>query len=131
MIIMAAISTYLANKLLDATLKNTSYSSPAKVYLALYTSNPGADNSGSEVSGSNYSRTEIAFGSASNGATTNSANTVTAIASGSWGAVTHFGIFDAATSGNLLFFGALTTSRTIGSGGAGYVALGELDIAIT
>jgi hypothetical protein len=128
---MATISTYLANALLDATLKNTTYTSPAKAYLALYTDNPGADNSGTEVSGNNYSRTEIAFASASSGATSNSASTVTAIASGSWGTVTHFGVFDASTSGNLLYFGELTASRAIGSGGAGYVAAGELDIAIT
>jgi len=36
----------------------------------------------------------------------------------SWGTVTHFGIFDAASSGNLLFHGALTASKTINSGDA-------------
>ena len=128
---MAAMSTYLANKLLDHTLKNTSYSPPATVYIGLYTSNPDNDNSGTEVSGNNYSRTAMAFSSASAKATSNSAAVVSAVASGSWGTVTHFGILDASTSGNLLYYGAFTASKTITSGEAAYFAAGEIDIAIT
>ena len=30
-----------------------------------------------------------------------------------WGTVTHFGIYDAASGGNLLFFGALTIAKTV------------------
>jgi ABC-type transport system involved in cytochrome c biogenesis permease subunit len=128
---MAAMSTYLANKVLDHILKNTSYSPPATVYIGLYTSNPDNDNSGSEVSGNNYSRTAMAFSSASAKATSNSGVVVSAVASGSWGTITHFGILDASTSGNLLYYGAFTASKTITNGEAAYFAAGEIDIAIT
>ena len=126
----AAISTYLANKILDHTLKNTSYSPPATVYLGLYTSNPNNDNSGTEVSGNNYSRTSISFSSASGKTTSNSAPVVTASASGSWGTVTHFGILDAASSGNLLYYGSFASSNLVSSGQAVCIALGDLDITL-
>jgi hypothetical protein len=126
----AAISTYLANKILDHVLKNTSYTSPSKVYLGLYTSNPDNDNSGSEVSGNNYARIETAFDSASGKTTDNAAVLTSNIASGSWGTITHFGILDASTSGNLLFYGAFTASKTITNGEAAYVAAGDIDVTL-
>jgi hypothetical protein len=127
---MAAISTYLANKLLDHTLKNTAYTPPATVYIGLYTSNPDNDNSGSEATGNNYSRTAMAFASASTKATSNSAIVTSAVASGSWGTISHFGILDASTAGNLLYYGAFTASKAITTGESAYFAIGEIDIAL-
>lgn len=51
-------------------------------------------------------------------------------ASASWGTVTHFGVFDASTAGNLLYWGALTTSKAVGSGDTASFAVGELDVTL-
>ena len=114
---MSAISNYLENALINATLRNTTYTSPTTVYAGLFTSDPTDAGSGTEVSGGSYARKAITFAAPSNGVTTNSAAACEFDqATGSWGTITHFGIFDALTSGNLLYHGALTTSKTISSG---------------
>lgn len=113
---MAALSNYLENALINATLRNTAYSSPATVYAALFTSDPTDAGSGTEVSGGSYARKAITFGAPSNGAATNSGAVEFDQATGNWGTITHFGIYDSLTSGNLLYHGALTTSKTIETG---------------
>jgi hypothetical protein len=114
---MSAISNYLENALINATLRNTSYTSPAVVYAGLFTSDPTDAGSGTEVSGGSYARKAITFAAPSNGATTNSAAACEFDqATGNWGTITHFAIFDALTTGNMLYYGALTTSKTISSG---------------
>lgn len=124
---MAAASDYLEAALLDATLRATSYTSPSAVYLALYTSDPGDDNSGTECSGTAYARQSVAF-SRSGATASNSAAVEFPTAGGAWGTITHFGVLDATTSGNLLYHGALTTSRAITSGDIFRVPTGDLDI---
>jgi hypothetical protein len=113
---MAALSNYLENALINATLRNTAYSSPATVYVGLFTSDPTDAGSGTEVSGGSYARKAMTFGSPSNGASTNSGAVEFDQATGNWGTITHFAIFDALTSGNMLYHGALTTSKTIETG---------------
>jgi len=114
---MSAISNYLENALINATLRNTTYTSPSVVYAGLFTSDPTDAGSGTEVSGGSYARKAITFAAPSNGVTTNSAAACEFDqATGSWGTITHFGIFDALSGGNLLYHGALTTSKTIASG---------------
>ena len=114
---MSAISNYLENALINATLRNTTYTSPTTVYAALFTSDPTDAGSGTEVSGGSYARKAITFAAPSDGVTTNSAAACEFDqATGSWGTITHFAIFDALTTGNMLYYGALTTSKTIASG---------------
>lgn len=113
---MGSKSDYLENKILDHVLKNTAYTSPAAVYMGLFTATPSDAGGGTEVSGFNYGRTAITFGSAASGSSTNSADVVFPTPSGSWGAVTSFGVFDAATNGNLLYWGALSQTESPISG---------------
>lgn len=113
---MSAASNYLENKIIDHVLRNTSYTSPTTVYVALYTTDPTDANSGTEVSGGSYARQAITFSSPTDGVTSNSADVTFPTATGSWGTVTHFGILDASTAGNLLIHGALTASKTVASG---------------
>jgi hypothetical protein len=113
---MAAMSNYLENALINATLRATTFTSPTTVYVGLYTSDPTDANTGTEVSGGSYARKAMTFGAPSNGASTNSSAVEFDQATGSWGTVTHFGILDASTSGNLLYHGALTSSKVIESG---------------
>jgi hypothetical protein len=113
---MAEMSNYLENALINATLRNTSYTSPTTVYVALHTADPQDDASGAEVSGGSYARTSATFGAPSDGASSNSADVTFPTATASWGAVTHIGIWDASSSGNLLYHTALDSSKTIDSG---------------
>lgn len=127
---MAGKSDYLENKLLDHVLNGVAYSSPASVYVGLYTSAPTDAGGGTEVSGGSYARVQMTggFDTASGGATANTAAITFPTSSGAWGTVTHFGIFDASTNGNLLYWGALAASKTIASGDIAKFNAGELDI---
>jgi len=127
---MAEMSNYLENALINATLRNTSYTSPATSYLALYTSDPTDADTGTEVSGTSYARQAITFGAPSNGVSTNSAAIEFPQAGGSWGTVTHVGIRDASTAGNLLFHTALDASKTIATGDVFRVASGSLSVTL-
>jgi len=127
---MAAMSNYLENALINATLRNTSYTTPSTVYVGLYTSDPTDANTGTEVSGGSYARKAATFGAPSNGASTISSAIEFDQATGSWGTVTHFGILDAATSGNLLYHGALTASKAIDTGDVFKFATSALTVTL-
>jgi len=113
---MTAFSDYLENKLIDGTLRNTAYTPAATVYIGLHTTATNDDNSGTEVSGGSYARTSATFSAPSGGSTSNSALVTFPTATASWGTVTHFGIYDLSAAGNLLYWGALTVSKTVDNG---------------
>ena len=115
---MAEMSNYLENALINATLRNTSYTSPTTVYVGLFTTDPTDAGTGTEVSGGSYARTAVSFATASgtSGNVLNDADVTFPTATASWGVVGWIGINDAATSGNLLYHTALDTSKTIDSG---------------
>jgi len=125
---MAALSDYAENEMLDHMLGTGSFSAPANVFLSLWTSDPTDDGSGNELSGDGYARQDINFGAASSGVATSSGVVTFPTATGSWGSITHIGIFDAVSSGNLLFHGALSASKTIGSGDVMQIANGAITI---
>lgn len=127
---MAEMSNFLENALINATLRNTSYTSPATVYLALYTTDPTDADTGTELSGNGYARQAITFGAPSNGVSTNSAAIDFPQATGSWGTVAYVGIRDASTAGNLLYHTALDVSKTIDTGDVFRVAIGSLSVAL-
>lgn len=127
---MSEMSNYLENALVNATLRNTTYTSPATVYLALYTSDPTDADSGTECSGTSYARQSITFGAPSNGVTTNSAAIEFPQAGGSWGTITHVGIRDDLTTGNLLYHTPLDASKTIATGDVFRIATGSLSVTL-
>jgi hypothetical protein len=127
---MAAISDYLENALINATLRNTTYTSPADVYVGLFTTDPTDDGSGTEVSGGSYARTIATFAAPSNGSSSTNADVQFPQATGNWGTITHFGIFDAATTGNLLYHGILTAAKTIETGDVFKIASGNLTVTL-
>jgi hypothetical protein len=126
---MSEMSNFLENALINATLRNTAYTSPSVVYLALYTSDPTDADTGTEVSGGSYARQSITFGAPSNGVSTNSAAIEFPQAGGAWGTITFVGIRDASTAGNLLFHTPLDASKTIATGDVFRVAIGSLSVA--
>jgi hypothetical protein len=127
---MAEMSNYLENALINATLRNTSYTSPATVYVGLYTTDPGEGNTGTEVSGGSYARTAVTFGAPSNGVSTNSGAVTFPTATGTWGTITHIGILDASTSGNLLYYTPLDASKSIASGDVFTISTGNLSVTL-
>lgn len=128
---MAEMSNYLENALINATLRNTGYTSPTTVYVGLYTSDPTDTGSGTEVSGGSYTRTAVTMGAPSGGVSTNSAAVEFPQATGSWGTVGWIGILDASTSGNLLYHTALDTAKTIDSGDIFKIATGSLSVTLS
>jgi len=127
---MANFSNYLENALINATLRSTSYTSPTTCYLALYTSDPTDADTGTEVSGGSYARTAVTFGAPSNGVATSNADVTFPTCTSTWGTVTHVGVRDALTSGNLLYHAALTTSKTVSSGDVFKVTSGNLSVTL-
>lgn len=118
---MTAMSNYLETALFNHVLRNVSFTSPATIYLALYTSDPTDADTGTEVSGNAYARVQItggnAFGAPSNGQGSNAgAITFPMATPGAWGTITHVGIRDASSGGNLLLHGQLAASRVVNAG---------------
>ena len=124
------MSNFLENALINATLRNTTYTSVATVYVSLWTSDPTDAGSGTEVSGGSYARTAVTFGAPSNGVSLNSADVTFPTATGSWGVVGWIGINDASTGGNLLYHSPLDTSKTIDSGDIFKISTGNLSVTL-
>lgn len=126
-----SFSNYLETELLDHVFGGSAYTAPSTLYLGLHTSNPDEDNSGTEVStsGTAYARQTIAFTTSGN-TTSNTAAVEFATATANYGTVSHVGVYDASSGGNLLAYAALTSSKTIETGDVFRVPAGDLDITL-
>ena len=138
---MTAASNYLENKVLDHVLTATAYTQPGTRYLALFnnTSTNAAANleAGTltdevTTSSSAYARKAVTFAAASSGTSATNATVTFDAATASWGTVTHVAVMDGATAGagNVLFWGAVTTSKTIDTGDTFQVTSGNLTISL-
>jgi hypothetical protein len=127
---MAEMSNYLENALINATLRATTFTSPATVYVGLYTADPTDAGTGTEVSGGSYARQSVTFGAPSNGVSTNSAAVEFPQCTSTWGTVSHIGILDASTSGNLYYHTALDSSKIIETGDVFKIAIGNLSVTL-
>jgi hypothetical protein len=127
---MAEISNYLENALINATLRATSYTSPSVVYVGLFLSDPTDAGSGTEVSGGSYARRSVTFAAPSNGASASNADVTFPQATATWGTITHVGLFDALTSGNLLYHTALDASKLIETNDIFKINSGSLTVTI-
>lgn len=128
---MDAKSDYLEDALLNHVLRNTAYTSPATVYIALFTVAPADDGTGgTEVSGFAYARQAVTFGAPSSGTVANSGTVTFPQASGgAWGTIVAMGIYDAVSGGNLLYYGNLPVSKVVGDGDQISFANGALTIS--
>lgn len=115
---MANFSNYLANELLDNTLRATSYTGPATLYMALFTAgtNLETNNQTNEVSGGSYARTAVTFDVAASSVTQNTADVSFPVATADWGTITHAAVMDALTTGQILYWAALDANKTINNG---------------
>ena len=124
-----AMTNYLEDKLLEAVVKNTSYTTPTTVYMALYSTAPGEAGGGTELSGDNYSRAAMTFGSSSGGTITTTADITFATASGDWATAVAIGIVDASSGGNLLFYKSIA-GRSVKSGSALTIVSGDITLTL-
>jgi hypothetical protein len=136
---MSAASNYLENKVLDHVLTATAYSQPSTRYLALFTNTSGNAATNLEAgtltdevstSGTAYGRETVTFAAASGGSSATNATVTFDTATANWGTITHVAVMDAETSGNVLFWGAVTTSKTIETGDTFQVSSGNLTISL-
>ena len=102
---------------------------PTAWYVSLHTANPDEDASGAEVSGGGYARQSATFSVSGNLATTTAAVEY-ATATASYGTVSHVGVWDASTGGNLIAYAALTSSKAIDTGDVFRIPTGDLDITL-
>lgn len=129
---MAALSDHAEKLLLDWLMTSGTATRPTAWYVALYTAAPSDSGGGTELTGNGYSRQSVAFDAATSpGGTTSNSGDVTFTASGGdWGTVTHIGIHDASSGGQLLWHGAMTTSKTIADGDTLQFSTGNIDLTI-
>jgi hypothetical protein len=129
---MAALSDYAEKLLLDFLMTSGTATRPTAWYVALYTAAPSDSGGGTEVSGNGYARQAVTFDAASTpGGTTSNTGAVTfTAAGGSWGSISHIGLHDALTSGNLLWHGAMTAAKTIADGDTLEFAIGNIDLTL-
>ncbi len=128
----AIASDYLENKLFDHVLRNTAYTSPVTVYVALFDLDPGEDGtSGTEVAVGAYARQAVTFSAPTNGVGSNSGTVTFPTATADWASVGGWGLFDAVTAGNLLFHGALEQTKYITDGHVVTFEVGDLEITFT
>ena len=141
---MPSMSNYLENKLADLLFRGramaigartASWDTAPEVYVGLLTAAPSDTGGGTEVSGGSYARVRVpasgapgdatwkGTGDETSGASAGTSGTVKNNAAvtfpaptGTWGVVTHFGIYDASSGGNLLWWAALTASKTVNNG---------------
>ena len=126
---MSAMSDYLENKMVDQLFRGQTAPTTSTLYVALLSAAPSDSGGGTELTGGSYARVAVTS-SLTNWAGTQSAGSTTASSgtggqtsnnvaitfptpSATWGTATHFGIYDNASGGNLLFYGALTIAKTI------------------
>lgn len=144
---MAGKSDYLENKIIDHVFRGRSFTAPTQVWVGLLTAAPSDAGGGTEVTGGSYARatpgansdtawaatqggTPAAASSGTGGLTSNPAALAFPAPTANWGSVTHLGVYDASTAGNLLYWVALTVAKTVNNGDAApSFAIGALTVA--
>jgi hypothetical protein len=137
---MSALSDYLEVKYLDHAYNAVTFTPPSTIYIALYTADPTDADAGTEVSGGSYARARVyPYGGSSPAfalaitdgigkMVTNAADITFATATAPWGTVTHFGVRDHVSAGNLLHHGALDEAQVVGTGGVFKILAGALKL---
>ena len=144
---MSQLSDYAENKIIDHIFRGRQWTAPTTIAVALFTAAPSDAGGGTEVSGGSYARvtvgpsdsawestqgtTTAVASSGTSGATQNGAAITFPAPTANWGQITHVGIFDATSAGNLIMWGALGTAKTVNNGDpAPSFAAGALDITL-
>ena len=124
-------SNYLADSLINATTRAIDYSTPAKVWVALYTSDPTKEDTGFEIDQPSYNRLELTTTEPVDGVSTNASEMKWSTATTDWGIISHVGIRDAEVDGNLLYFTNLEEAKDIRTGDQFQIVVGNLTLTLT
>ena len=131
---MSEASDYVENQLLDCYLNQGDITAPTAIYLGLHSADP-TDDDGGEISGNGYARVAITTkfdAAAGTGGSLSSNADITGFTAsgGAWATVTHIGIHDASTAGNLLFHTPLASSVTVADGDSFQISSGNLTVTV-
>jgi hypothetical protein len=115
---MSAFSNYMEDSI-TAWINGTTFpAAPTNTYVQLYSQDPTDAGSSTGALFTRVTYAAAGWTRGTGGAGTLSNTNVITITSSAVSAVTasHFAVFDASTSGNLLFYGALSASKSIAIG---------------
>ena len=113
---MGSKANYLENQILDHVLRGETYTAPSTVYSALFTVIPSDSSGGTEVTqaSSGYTRVATTFTTAGATVTGQAVNSgavnFATVAGGATLTIVGWGLMDAATSGNLLYWATVTST---------------------
>lgn len=128
-------SNYVRTNTLAAWLQRQAVTFPTNLFVALYSTNPTAANTGTEVSGGGYARAAATFSSpvvsGDSAVIQNTSEITFPELTASAGTAAYVGILDARTGGNLLFFQPLPTAMALDVGFTPYFSAGELKVYLT
>lgn len=114
---------------LQYLLTTGSLTRPSAWYIALFTSDPtDTGTAGTEVSGFDYARTAVTFTVSGDTASNSAAVEFPAAVGGNWGTISHIGIMDASTGGNMIIHSPLTVAKAINDGDVFRIPTGDLDV---
>ena len=129
-----SFTDYLENQLTDFLFRAQTFTPPAAIFISLHTAACSDSSTGTEVTGGSYARVSVTrslanfagtqsagstVASSGTGGTTSNNNAITFPApTANWGSITHFGIFDASSAGNMWVCQALTVAKTVNNGDA-------------
>lgn len=118
-------SAYLRSKMVKLVSNQQAFSAPSNLYLAIYSSDPTINNTGVEAAGGSYARQQLSFAAESNGTVQSNTSESFTMPAGTW---THWGILDASSAGNLLYFGSFDIGIVTAGGGSISIASGDISI---
>ena len=114
---------------LQYLLTTDSLTRPTTWYIALFTSDPtDTGSAGTEATGFDYARTAVTFSVSGDTASNSAAVEFPAASGGNWGTISHIGVMDASTGGNMIIHSALTTAKAINDGDVFRIPTNDLDI---
>jgi len=131
---MSSFNDYTESLVLNWLFTTNSATRPTAWYVGLFTSAPSDTGGGTEVSGSAYARKAtgtITVSGTATAATNSTAIEFDAASGGNWGTIGWAAIFDASSSGNMLAWAPLTTSRTINDGDVFRIPATSLTVTLT
>tara|TARA_R110002096_G_scaffold309135_1_gene503621 strand:+ start:6121 stop:6507 length:387 start_codon:yes stop_codon:yes gene_type:complete len=128
---MSELSNHLENKFLEITLKGGTAYNVTTAYLALFSTDPTDAGSGTECSWTNYARQAMTFGTVSGGSVSSSGTITFPAVVGSNVTITHIGIYDASSVGNLLYHTPLDASKTLSADDVMSVANSGISVTLS
>lgn len=130
-------ANHAEEEILNAIFRGTTFPVLANMYISLHTADPG-ETGASEVTAGDYARITVAStvgnwsdpSAGTQGETDNLNDILFAVATSNWGTITHMGIWDAISAGNIWFKGALTASKVVNNGDQFKFSAGDLNIQL-